>query len=52
MRMRKKKWAVPELQSCGFFVEQPEEYKGRWKEAFPHQEYPICLESSLIVRIS
>ena len=44
MRMRKKKWAVPELQSCGFFVEQPEQYKGRWREAFPHPDYPICLE--------
>lgn len=44
MRMRKKKWAVPELNCCGFFVEQPIEYKGRWREAFPHSEYPICLE--------
>ena len=44
MRMRKKKWAVPELNCCGFFVEQPIEYKGRWREAFPHPEYPICLE--------
>ena len=44
MRMRKKKWAVPELLSCGFYIELPQEYKGRWKEAFPRPELPIYLE--------
>ncbi len=44
MRMRKKKWAVPELLACGFFVEQPQEYKGRWREAFDYPTRPIYLE--------
>ncbi len=35
MRMRKKKWADPYLQAHSDFIyEQPENYKGKWKELF------------------
>lgn len=43
MRMRKKTWARPELESCDFFVVNPKEYKGRWKEFFGNDQ-PIYLE--------
>ncbi len=43
MRIRKKKWAEPELSVCSFFVKNPEEYAGRWCEAFP-QKNPLYLE--------
>ncbi len=44
MRMRKKKWALPELLTCGFFIEHPQEFRGRWKELFPRQDIPMRLE--------
>ncbi|MCX7884960.1 MAG: tRNA (guanosine(46)-N7)-methyltransferase TrmB [Caloramator sp.] len=34
MRLRHKPWARPELESCEFVVTNPENFKGRWKEAF------------------
>ncbi|BCZ48544.1 tRNA (guanine-N(7)-)-methyltransferase [Clostridium gelidum] len=43
MRMRKKPWARPELESCNFFVISPKEYKGKWKELFGNDK-PIYLE--------
>lgn len=43
MRMRKKSWARPELESCGFFVVDPKKYKGKWKELFGNDK-PIYLE--------
>lgn len=43
MRMRKKPWARPELESCDFFVINPKEYKGKWKMFFK-REQPIYLE--------
>ena len=43
MRMRKKPWARPELESCNFFVINPKEYKGKWKELFGNDK-PIYLE--------
>lgn len=43
MRIRKKKWAEPELSVCDFFVKNPEEYAGNWKNAFK-QDKPIYLE--------
>ncbi|KIL09097.1 tRNA (guanine-N7)-methyltransferase [Clostridium botulinum] len=43
MRMRKKPWARPELESCNFFVVNPKENKGKWKESF-NNENPIYLE--------
>lgn len=43
MRIRKKKWAEPELAVCDFFVKNPEEYAGKWKTAF-NKEQPLYLE--------
>lgn len=44
MRMRKKKWALPELLVCGFFIEHPQEQKGRWREIFADPSAPMRLE--------
>ncbi|OOM06693.1 tRNA (guanosine(46)-N7)-methyltransferase TrmB [Clostridium saccharobutylicum] len=43
MRMRKKPWARPELESCNFFVVNPKQYNGKWKEVFGNDN-PIYLE--------
>jgi tRNA (guanine-N7-)-methyltransferase len=43
MRIRKKKWAEPELSVCDFFVKNPEEHAGKWAEAFPKKQ-PLYLE--------
>ena len=43
MRMRRKPWARPELESCHFFIQKPSEYRGRWKEFFKNDN-PIYLE--------
>ena len=43
MRIRKKKWAEPELSVCDFFVKNPEEHAGKWRQAF-QKEQPLYLE--------
>ena len=43
MRIRKKKWAEPELSKCDFYVAKPEKFKGRWKDFFS-EDKPIMLE--------
>lgn len=43
MRIRKKKWAEPELAECRYYTNEPERYRGRWKEFFGN-EHPIELE--------
>ncbi len=43
MRMRKKKWAEPELAQCSYYVTDPERYRGRWREFFGNDK-PIELE--------
>ena len=43
MRMRRKPWARPELESCQFFIQNPSEYKGRWKEFFGNDK-PMYME--------
>lgn len=43
MRIRKKKWAAPELSVCDFFVKNPEEHAGKWRDAFKKNQ-PLCLE--------
>ena len=43
MRIRKKKWAEPELSVCDFFVKNPGEHAGNWKSAFS-KEQPLYLE--------
>ena len=43
MRIRYKKWARPELEASKFYIKNPEEVKGRWKEKFNNNN-PIYLE--------
>ena len=43
MRIRKKKWAEPELSECPYYVPDPERYRGRWANFFGNGN-PIELE--------
>lgn len=43
MRIRKKKWAEPELSVCDFYIQNPKDYKGNWKSFFKNDN-PIILE--------
>lgn len=43
MRIRKKRWAQPELDVCPFYSKNPEENRGRWREKFKNQA-PLHLE--------
>lgn len=43
MRIRKKPWAEPELAVCPFFVKEPENNRGNWKNQFAKQQ-PLYLE--------
>ena len=43
MRIRKKKWAEPELNACRYYVKEPESFRGRWSEFFGN-DAPIELE--------
>ena len=43
MRIRKKKWAEPELNACRYYIKEPESYRGRWREFFGNDN-PIELE--------
>ena len=43
MRMRHKKWSMPELLGSGYYVEEPEALRGKWKEAFARSQ-PLHLE--------
>lgn len=43
MRLRKKPWARPELEACNFFIVNPSEYKGKWRQSF-NNDNPIYLE--------
>lgn len=43
MRIRKKKWAEPELSVCDFYVKNPDEYAGKWNDAFSKKQ-PLYLE--------
>ncbi len=44
MRIRYKKWARPELEASSFYEDNPEEWKGKWKEHFEKKEFPLMLE--------
>lgn len=43
MRIRYKKWARPELEACKFYIDNPEEIKGKWHSQFKEKR-PIHLE--------
>ena len=44
MRIRYKKWARPELEASNFYVDNPEELRGKWKEYFKNPKLPLNLE--------
>ena len=44
MRIRYKKWARPELEASPFYVDNPEEKRGKWKELFKIPTLPLHLE--------
>lgn len=43
MRIRRKPWARPELEACGYFIENPAELKGKWRKRF-EKENPLHIE--------
>ena len=43
MRIRRKKWARPELAVCPYYIEHAEEYKGKWNSVFPNNK-PLYAE--------
>lgn len=43
MRIRKKKWAEPELAACPYYISDPVSFRGRWKDFFGNDK-PIELE--------
>ena len=44
MRIRYKKWARPELEASNFYVDNPEDFKGKWKTRFKNPDLPLNLE--------
>ena len=44
MRIRYKKWARPELEASSFYVDNPEELRGKWKDFFKNPNLPLNLE--------
>lgn len=43
MRIRFKPWARPELEASKFYIDNPEDYKGKWRELFKNNS-PLYLE--------
>ena len=43
MRMRKKKWAQPELDACPYFIADCDRYRGQWRTLFPKAQ-PLHVE--------
>ena len=44
MRIRYKKWARPELEASKFYIDNPQDVKGKWKTLFKNPEQPLNLE--------
>lgn len=44
MRIRYKPWARKELEESKFYIDNPEEWKGKWKDFFKDSNKPIHLE--------
>ena len=44
MRIRYKKWAREELEASLFYIDNPEEWKGKWKNFFKESSKPMHLE--------
>lgn len=45
MRIRRKKWARPELEVCPYYIDNAEEMRGKWGTAFSDNTRPLCLEA-------
>ncbi len=43
MRIRFKPWARPELEASSFYIDNPEEYKGKWRKLWNNNN-PVYLE--------
>ncbi len=43
MRIRHKPWARPELLECGFYIDDPDNHKGKWSELYPAKQ-PLHIE--------
>ena len=43
MRMRKKKWAQPELDACPYYIADCDRYRGQWRTLFPKAQ-PLHVE--------
>lgn len=43
MRIRRKKWAREELDNSKFYIDKPEEFKGRWNKKFK-EDKPLHIE--------
>lgn len=56
MRIRFKPWARPELEASSFYIDNPEEYKGKWKTLFKNEaEFHIelgCGKGSFISQLA
>ena len=37
MRIRYKPWARPELEASKFYIDNPQDYKGKWKTLFKNK---------------
>ena len=44
MRIRHKPWAKPELEACDFYIQNPQENKGKWCSVFSEPEKPLYVE--------
>lgn len=44
MRIRFKKWARPELEASSFYIDNPEEWKGKWRTFFENPDKPLHIE--------
>lgn len=44
MRIRFKPWARQELEESKFYIDNPEDYKGKWKNVFKNPSYPLHIE--------
>ena len=43
MRIRHKPWAKPELEACQYFIDNPKEFKNKWRNCFKNNN-PVHLE--------
>ena len=43
MHMRRKNWAMPELNACSYYIPSPEAMRGSWLERFPKRQ-PLHIE--------